>query len=116
VASKVSGKAITNAKVIPAVAIATVRQVSLATIFKNSASILGGIMSPKKLSVGFRFDASKSIQGLNSVATSIGQKITTKVSAQNKRWKIAGSRRVETGSAIDTAFAAESAPVELRRQ
>ena len=59
VLNKVSGIANTRAKTIPAVAIAIVRQASIATNFRKSDLVLGGTKSAKNLRVTLRFSASK---------------------------------------------------------
>ena len=90
--SNASGIASTNAITMPAVAMATVRQVSLATSSKNSPSILGGKKSLKNFKVGFKLLASKSVQTLNSVSTSMGHSSTPTASSQKTRADQAGSR------------------------
>ena len=90
--SSASGTASTSARAIPAVAMATVRQVSLATSNKNSPSIFGGKKSPKNFKVGFKLLASNSVQTLNSVSTSAGHSSATPASSQNRRPIQAGSR------------------------
>ena len=90
--SSASGTASTSASAMPAVAMATVRQVSLATSSKNSPSTFGGKKSLKNLKVGFKLPASNSVQTLNSVSTSAGHSSTVPASSQNKRPNQAGSR------------------------
>src|SRR3990167_2839102 len=90
--SSVSGSASSSASTMPAVAIATVRQVSRATISKNSGSSLGGTKSPRNLSVDLSVPASSSPQGLTSVSTSAGHSSSSAASAQKTRPRQAGSR------------------------
>src|SRR5450830_258023 len=88
-----SGTAHPRASVMPAVAMATVRQVSRATIHKNSGSSLGGKKSPKKCKVGCRLCGLNSVQGLNSASTSSGQATASVAHSANTRPIQAGSRR-----------------------
>ena len=99
--SNASGTAKTSASVSPAVAMATVRQVSRATMVRNSLFILGGKKSPKKCKVGLSAPGSTSTQGLNSLRTSIGHSITSAASAQKTRPRQAGSRRAAAGLPMD---------------
>jgi len=89
---KVRGIAITRASAMPAVAMATVRQASRATISRNSPSILGGKKSLMNCRVDFRVSASNSVHGRNSVTTSAGASSTVAASSQNTRASQAGSR------------------------
>jgi hypothetical protein len=91
VLNKVSGIANTRAKTIPAVAIAIVRQASIATNFRKSGLALGGTKSAKNLRVTFRFSASKKTQGLNSVEMSAGTNRTIARIARLRRECHAGS-------------------------
>ena len=90
--SSVSGIATSNASVTPAVAMAMVRQVSWATISRNSASCARGKKVPKNWRVTFRLSGSSSTQGRNSVATPSGHSTTAMASSQNTRPCQAGSR------------------------
>ena len=76
----------------PAVAIATVRQVSRATIAKNSAPCAGGKKLARKLPPERRLSGASKIQGLNSVATINGHSSTSAAEVQNSRPSQAGSR------------------------
>jgi len=86
------GTAISSARANPAVAIATVRQVSRATSSKNSGSTLGGTKSARNLSVDLSVPGSNITHGLNSVSTSAGHSNSSAASAQNTRPRHAGSR------------------------
>ena len=66
-----------SASTMPAVAMATVRQVSRATSARKSGFRAGGKKSPRKRKVGFRLPGSSSTQGLNSVSTSKGHSSTS---------------------------------------
>ena len=90
--NKDSGIASSIAKVKPAVAMATVRQVSRTNMLKNSASNFGGKKSAKKCQVGLRAPGSSSKAGLNSVNTSNGHVMTAAVNHQKTRLSQAGSR------------------------
>jgi hypothetical protein len=98
--TRVSGTATTSASVRPAVAMATVRQVSRATIARNSHPSTGGRKLARKSPVTLRFWASKRIQGLNSVATISGHSSTRPAPVQKTRPSQAGSR--EGGAARGT--------------
>jgi hypothetical protein len=89
--TKVSGIASTRAKTIPAVAMAIVRQASIATNFRKSGLVLGGTKSAKNLRVTFRFSASKKTQGLNSVEINAGTNKTIARIARLRRECHAGS-------------------------
>ncbi len=108
--SSVSGIATTSASVMPAVAIATVRQVSRATIARNSASCAGGQKLPTNCALTFRLSRSTSTHGLNSVATSSGHSSTSAAPVQNTRPSHAGSRAGGAGRAGAIAFMAGVRP------
>ena len=95
----------------PAVAMATVRHVSRATISKKSASVLGGTKSPRNRNVGFKLWAEKSVQGLNSASTSMGHRITSAASDQNTRPVQAGSLRGAKPAAMLSGSASPPVPV-----
>ena len=90
--SSVSGIATSSASAMPAVAMATVRQASRATIHRNSPSIFGGKKSARKRRVDFSVSGSNRVQGLNSVTTSAGASSTSAAQNQNSRGSQAGSR------------------------
>ena len=92
VLSSVSGTATTTAKVMPAVAMATVRQVSRATIAQNSASHAKGQKLAMNCALILTLSGSSSTQGLNSVATPSGHSSTKLRLIQNTRPSQAGSR------------------------
>jgi hypothetical protein len=87
-----SGTAISQASVRPAVAMATVRQVSRATRARNSTPWAGGRNPARKPAATLALWASKNTQGLNSVATSSGHSSTKPADAQNSLDCHAGSR------------------------
>ena len=87
----VIGIASTNARNVPAVAIAIVRQASLAISNKNSVLVWGGKKSARNLELTLRLSGSSKIQGLNSVATNAGTKRMTSAMDQNSRPVQAGS-------------------------
>ena len=94
VANKLIGTARTKASVTPAVAMATVRQVSRATMRMNSALWTGGQKLAKKALVTFRLLGSHMTQGRNSVATPSGHNSNrTKLSQKNLERK-SGSRNL----------------------
>jgi len=92
VAIKHMGTASTKASVTPAVAIATVRQVSRTTMCMNSALYTSGQKLAKKSRVTFRLSGSHNTQGRNSVATPNGQRSTMAKLSQNTRDEKSGSR------------------------
>jgi hypothetical protein len=102
VLTSVSGMATTRASVTPAVAMATVRQVSRTTMRTNSASCASGQKLPRNCPVTFRLSGSSRIQGLNSVATPSGHSSTSMASIQKRRLCQAGSRR-GTGGRLSCA-------------
>ena len=77
VEARASGMANTNASAMPAVAMATVRQVSRATMARNSALTFGGKKSPMKRAVTLTLSGAKNSQALNSVAYNTGARITS---------------------------------------
>ncbi len=87
-----SGIATTNASVTPAVAMATVRQVSRAIMLKNSALTTNGQKVAMNWRLILRLSGSRKIQGLNSVATMSGHSSTAPRVSQNTRAVHAGSR------------------------
>src|SRR5574343_802693 len=92
VAKRLKGTASTSASVTPAVAMATVRQVSRTTMSMNSALWISGQKVDKNCAVTFRFSGSHSTHKRNSVATANGHNSTKARLSQNTRWKKAGSR------------------------
>jgi hypothetical protein len=99
--NRVAGKAMTKAKVIPAVAIATVRQVSRATSQRKSSPTSGGMKALKKRSVGSRLPSANNTQGRNSVSVSSGQSNNKPSKNQVRRPFQAGSR--QAGATVDGA-------------
>ena len=87
-----SGTAISQAIASPAVAMATVRQVSRASRPRNSASARGGTNCARKRPVDRRLRSSSSCQGLNSVSTNSGHSSTARPSSSVQRRSSAGSR------------------------
>ena len=92
VMTKVAGIATSKASVRPAVAIATVCQVSRSTIARNSGSCAGTRKSSRNIPAARRLCASNSSQGLNSAPASSGYSRTMKIAAQVTRVRHAGSR------------------------
>ena len=92
VETSASGTASTSANVKPAVAMATVRQASRATIARNSAECAGGRKLARNWPVTARLRGSNSPAGRNSVATSSGHSSTAAAASQPSRPSQAGSR------------------------
>ena len=92
VASSASGTAASHASASPAVAMATVRQVSRSSSARKSASWRGGTKSDTNFQLAPRLRASASVAGLNSVHTSSGQANTAATSSSDTRRSTAGSR------------------------
>jgi hypothetical protein len=90
-ASSASGTASTSASVTPAVAIATVRQVSRSTSARNSGCSTGGKKLAMKPPLTRRLSGCSSIQGRNSVATASGHSSTSAAAVQKTRASQAGS-------------------------
>ena len=98
--SSVAGIATSNASVMPAVAIATVCQVSRATSSRNSLPMAGGKNEEINVQVGPRLPSSNSTHGRNSAATSIGHSTTSAAPSQNSRPSQAGSRCAGGGAVL----------------
>ena len=98
------------AKVKPAVAIATVRQVSRASMVKNSTSNFGGKKSAKKCQVGLSAPGSNNSDGLNSVKTISGHMMTAAANHQNTRLSQAGSRNSGCVSVLETLVTCTTSP------
>ena len=108
--NKHSGIASSIAKVKPAVAIATVRQVSRASMVKNSTSNFGGKKSAKKCQVGLSAPGSNNSDGLNSVKTISGHMMTAAANHQNTRLSQAGSRNSGCVSVLETLVTCTTSP------
>ena len=91
--NKHSGTANSSARVMPAVAMATVRQVSRATRLKNSGPTAGGKKLARKRPLVLRLSACSNVAGRNSVATKSGHNKTKAADTQKTRLHHAGSRR-----------------------
>jgi len=87
----VAGIAPSSASERPAVAMATVCQVSRSTIARKSASTTGCRKPDRKRAVAVRLCASNSSQGLNSLNTSIGHSTTRPMPKAATRPRQAGS-------------------------
>jgi len=107
VIASASGSAIRPASAMPAVAIATVRQVSRASNARNSASWRSGTNCARKRPVTRRLRASNSVHGWNSASTSSGHSTTTAASTPNMRRDSAGSRPAPAFTGTSPAAAAQ---------
>src|SRR5450755_1054749 len=91
VASTASGAATTNARAMPAVAMASVSSVALPRSARKSGDVAGGTKPARKVAITCRLPAPKSCQGWNSASASSGHNTTTATTSIVSRPRRAGS-------------------------
>ncbi|MEG0882189.1 MAG: hypothetical protein RSH52_13085 [Janthinobacterium sp.] len=93
----------------PAVAMAMVSQLEMATSCKNSSEWAGGTKLARNCQVAARLCASHKIHGLNSACTSIGHSTSSATAVMVRRPRQAGSR----GMAVLVSKAASRHPASF---